>query len=161
MTRMFWLFALSAKISFLADRLTKAWAENNIPPGTRRESHCGRFVLTNVQNRGAFNHLLEKRPVLLKILSLLALVNCALLILGVFKNVDFNHSKSVRIFCGMLFGAGLSSVWDRFTKGYAIDFVQIACKNKPSPVFNLADVFIVTGGLGLLIVHKLGLIIKK
>ncbi|MDA7965955.1 signal peptidase II [Ruegeria sp.] len=57
------------------------------------------------------------------------------------------------LFCGgLLIGGALGNVVDRVLYGYVLDFLNMSCCGINNPfVFNLADVFIFAGALGLVL----------
>ncbi len=57
------------------------------------------------------------------------------------------------LFCGgILIGGALGNVVDRLLYGYVLDFLNMSCCGINNPfVFNLADVFIFAGALGLVL----------
>ncbi|NVO56203.1 signal peptidase II [Rhodobacteraceae bacterium B1Z28] len=57
------------------------------------------------------------------------------------------------LFCGgLLIGGALGNVVDRLLYGYVLDFLNMSCCGINNPfVFNLADVFIFAGALGLVL----------
>lgn len=53
---------------------------------------------------------------------------------------------------GLLIGGALANVLDRLLYGYVLDFLNMSCCGINNPfVFNLADVFIFAGAIGLVI----------
>ncbi len=58
-----------------------------------------------------------------------------------------------QLFCGgLLIGGALGNVVDRVLYGYVLDFLNMSCCGINNPfVFNLADVFILAGALGLVL----------
>ncbi len=51
---------------------------------------------------------------------------------------------------GLLIGGALANVFDRLVYGYVLDFLNVSCCGINNPfVFNLADVFIFAGAIGL------------
>ena len=57
------------------------------------------------------------------------------------------------LFCGgLLIGGALANVLDRVIYGYVLDFLNMSCCGINNPfVFNLADVFIFAGAIGLVL----------
>ena len=52
---------------------------------------------------------------------------------------------------GLLIGGALANVLDRLIYGYVLDFLNMSCCGVDNPfVFNLADVFIFAGAIGLI-----------
>ena len=59
-------------------------------------------------------------------------------------------SRLARVCTGLLVGGALGNVADRLIYGYVIDFLNMSCCGLNNPfVFNLADVFIFAGAIGL------------
>ena len=53
---------------------------------------------------------------------------------------------------GVLVGGALANVIDRLIYGYVLDFLNMSCCGIENPfVFNLADVFIFAGAIGLIL----------
>ena len=72
----------------------------------------------------------------------------------------FFYSKELKylIPLGIIIGGALGNVFDRIIRGYVIDYVMWTIKFlpiplfNPWPIFNLADVFTITGALILLVI---------
>ncbi|MGV6806263.1 MAG: signal peptidase II [Ruegeria sp.] len=61
-------------------------------------------------------------------------------------------SQRMLVFGGLLIGGALGNVIDRVLYGYVLDFLNMSCCGIDNPfVFNLADVFIFAGALGLVL----------
>ncbi|MES0825795.1 signal peptidase II [Ruegeria sp. SCP11] len=61
--------------------------------------------------------------------------------------------SKLMLFCGgLLIGGALGNVVDRVLYGYVLDFLNMSCCGINNPfVFNLADVFIFAGAIGLVL----------
>jgi len=82
------------------------------------------------------------------ILITLALVICVAVLLWARKNALTGFAQ---ISAGLLVGGALANVIDRLIYGYVLDFLNMSCCRINNPfVFNLADVFIFAGALGLI-----------
>ncbi|MEH6645891.1 signal peptidase II [Sulfitobacter sp.] len=82
------------------------------------------------------------------ILIVLAAVICIAVLVWARKNA---HSQISRISAGLLVGGALANVLDRLIYGYVLDFLNMSCCGINNPfVFNIADVFIFAGALGLI-----------
>jgi len=78
----------------------------------------------------------------------LAAVICIAVIVWARKNA---LTRIAQISAGMLVGGALANVLDRVLYGYVLDFLNMSCCGINNPfVFNLADVFIFAGALGLI-----------
>ncbi|CUH47378.1 signal peptidase II [Ruegeria atlantica] len=61
-------------------------------------------------------------------------------------------SKLMLVCGGFLIGGALGNVVDRLLYGYVLDFLNMSCCGINNPfVFNLADVFIFAGAIGLVV----------
>jgi signal peptidase II len=85
-------------------------------------------------------------------LIVVALVICAAVIVWVWRNAQ---PQIVRIGAGFLVGGALGNVFDRVYYGYVLDFLNTSCCGWTNPtVYNVADVFIFAGALGLVFFAK-------
>jgi len=58
----------------------------------------------------------------------------------------------MQISAGLLIGGALGNVVDRIVYGYVVDFINMSCCGINNPfVFNIADIFIFAGALGLIL----------
>ena len=81
-------------------------------------------------------------------LIILAAVICIAVVLWARQNA---HSHLSRISAGLLVGGALANVLDRLIYGYVLDFLNMSCCGVDNPfVFNIADIFIFAGALGLI-----------
>lgn len=53
---------------------------------------------------------------------------------------------------GLVLGGALGNMIDRFAYGYVVDFLDFIIFGYDFPVFNFADICIVCGGIGLILV---------
>lgn len=61
------------------------------------------------------------------------------------------QTRIAQISAGLLVGGALANVFDRLLYGYVLDFLNMSCCGINNPfVFNIADVFIFAGALGLI-----------
>ena len=77
----------------------------------------------------------------------LALVICAAVLIWVRRTV---MGVPAQLAAGLLIGGALANVLDRVLYGFVLDFLNTSCCGINNPfVFNLADVFIFAGAIGL------------
>jgi len=78
--------------------------------------------------------------------------SCAIM-LGVFLwSRRWQTNTRMMISAGLLIGGALGNVVDRLLYGYVLDFLNMSCCGISNPfVFNVADVFIFAGALGLVV----------
>jgi signal peptidase II len=82
------------------------------------------------------------------LLVVLALVICGAILIWALRA---GLGKWVMISAGLLIGGALANVVDRLIYGYVLDFLNNSCCGLNNPfVYNLADVFIFAGAIGLI-----------
>ncbi len=126
----------------LLDRLSKLYISNNFVLGESQIIIEGMLQFTYVRNTGIAFGLLAGRGWLLILLQALVIA-----LLLVFKLRYFPSQMLVNFCFAALMAGAISNLLDRILYGYVIDFVDIGIW----PVFNLADVFIVAGAAGLIL----------
>ena len=47
----------------------------------------------------------------------------------------------------LIIAGSLSNIFDRFTRGYVVDYIRIKTKGADKVIFNLGDIFILLGSL--------------
>lgn len=78
-----------------------------------------------------------------------SLAICAGVLIWLGRNTP---TRFMQICGGLLIGGALGNVVDRLLYGYVLDFLNMSCCGIDNPfVFNLADVFIFAGALGLVL----------
>jgi len=76
-----------------------------------------------------------------------ALVICAAVLYWVSRHAQ---PALARVSAGLLIGGALANVLDRVIYGYVLDFLNMSCCGINNPfVFNVADIFIFAGAIGL------------
>ena len=121
---------------------TKKWVEKSLPLGGRKVIVKNHLYLRHIKNRGmAYNTFSGKRKAIL--LSTAGLLS---FYAALFAQAAFGSgNRKLAMPLGVILGGGLGNFWERLRKGAATDFLYIKAKN--APVFNIADVFIVIGGI--------------
>lgn len=110
------------------------------------------FILTNVENTGAFLGMGSDLSEPMRILLLLAL---PVLVLGLVTYYIFREKSmdkwSLTAF-SMIIGGGIANVFDRFAYGSVTDFLHIDLGGVfRTGIFNIADVSVSTGMIMLLV----------
>ena len=125
--------------TFLLDQACKYWVNKNISEDESRKLLTPNLNITNVKNRGmAFGTFSNKRGLLL-IFSAVGLFS----LWGEYKNAKDKVSK---VGVSLMMGGGLSNVYDRVVKGCVTDYIYLDSK-RSTPIFNLADIFVLAGCL--------------
>ncbi|MCL2619122.1 MAG: signal peptidase II [Defluviitaleaceae bacterium] len=139
---------LSAVLVFATDQACKALVREKIPAGGSIPVVPGKFHLTHVRNHGAANGLFARRPRTLMFFTWAAVAGEVNIFFDLCKN--YRGDKLAWVFFALNIGGGASNVYDRLTGRPTVDYLQI-CPNRRSPAFNIADIFILAGSFGLLI----------
>ena len=133
---------LVAAGAFVADYKTKEYATSLYAQGKPRSFFKGHIRIGYARNEGFILNKFDKRHKL--VLAVSAAVFLMLATVYAFVLHKPAH-KALRISMGLLTGGAAGNVYDRWRRGYVTDFIHASFLKKI--VFNLADVFIVTGGL--------------
>ena len=107
------------------------------------------FTLTFTKNTGGAFSILSGNIFLLILISLLFLV-------FIIKYIEKEDKKIVKIFLSFILGGLLGNLFDRIFRKGVIDYLSFKIFNYYFPIFNLADIFIVIGVFGLLIMELRG-----
>jgi signal peptidase II len=103
------------------------------------------FILTKVENYGAFLSLGHNLPDAVKFILLTLLPLGVLLCSVVFLITNSNLSKATIAGACFIIGGGLGNVYDRMVYGSVTDFLHLDFVIFRTGIFNLADVSIMTG----------------
>lgn len=137
-------------VSVALDQLSKNIVRRDLIPN-REISYLGNhFILTRVENTGAFLSLGDSisgplRFILLTLLPILALV-AGLVIVIVRRDID----RWVLLAVCLMIGGGIGNIYDRLVHGSVTDFLYIGFGFLHTGVFNVADIWVSAGFLILL-----------
>ena len=98
------------------------------------------LLFTYVQNRGGAWGIFNNIPLLFIILI-------PIVVIGLFLYVWRSKNKLEIISICMIIGGALGNYIDRIFRGYVVDFIDF----RIWPVFNVADIFVVIGGVLLIL----------
>lgn len=116
------------------DLYTKKWAKEKLSFGRRIYVLNDTVELVYLENRGiAFSRLYNKK-------KLIIFMGVSLLF---FLGYFFFKESYYRLHLSFIFAGGVGNLLDRIHRGYVVDFIRLNFRN--SPVFNLADFYIITG----------------
>lgn len=131
---------------FLTDFLLKSHIEKKYEQKARHPRLGGKIILEKYYNRGAALNLLSKRPNFLKVLH-----TAVLFAIGVCYYFVLRRGGHIPAKLGgsLLLGGGLSNLYDRYTRGYVIDYfrINIGPKWLKRIIFNISDFCIFIGAL--------------
>ena len=126
-----------------ADQFSKAWVAHQIDVGTQIApipALAPLFTLTHVHNTGGAFSILPQAPALFSLLSIVMIA----LLLGLYARLE-GFGPALTLTVGLQLGGGVGNLIDRLQQGYVVDFLYV----HGFPVFNLADVALVSGTLAL------------
>ena len=134
-------------IGILIDFLSKIFIMNKLSVGESKTIIKDFFYITHVNNKGAAWGLLSNNTILLIIVSVL--FTC-LFIYYIEKNKLKIYEE---ISAGIILAGILGNMFDRIFRGYVVDFLNFYIFGYDYPVFNIADTFIVTGVIILMVFY--------
>lgn len=141
-----YLFLMSSIITL--DQALKRWAFNTLQYGHDLIVNSW-FNFSFAANRGVSWNLLNFQAD-----SLYVMLTCVIMVIiaAFFVYSVIQHLNKVLIyFESMVIGGALSNVIDRISRGFVIDFIDIHLGSWHWPTFNIADVFIVVGVVGMML----------
>ncbi len=140
------LYGLSF-IFVIIDQIIKYVISNNIILNTNITIIDKFFYLTNVHNDGAAFSILSGNVIFLILMTIISLV-----VIYFFFIKDKTTSKIEKVFISMLLGGIIGNFIDRLIHGYVIDYLETIIFNYHFPIFNFADICIVLGIIGIMLV---------
>jgi signal peptidase II len=143
----FFLLVIFANIG--CDQITKNMVREYIGYQETIPLIGNHFVLTNVENSGAFLSLGSDFPFLLKTLFL-SILPILFLIVGAYFLFTKKHINSyLALGISFTIGGGIGNIYDRLLYGSVTDFLNIDYHFIKTGIFNMADLSI-TIGIGLI-----------
>ena len=135
------------------DQISKSLVRENVAEKEMIEIIGNHFILTNVENEGAFlgaGSSFEKsyRIILLCILPLLILTA---LFYYIMKDKKMSGIMALSMAC--IIGGGIGNIYDRVVYGSVTDFFHIDLGLLKTGVFNLADVSIMIGMFSIVFIN--------
>ncbi|MCI8834789.1 MAG: signal peptidase II [Ruminococcus sp.] len=139
------LICITACLAML-DITLKSVIEGYLTRKEERTVQGGKIILRKVYNRGLCMNLLKNEPETVKFLSAYATV-----LLTIYQLFTLLRKKHLckKIGLSLLTAGAWSNTFDRWIRGYVIDYVGIQTKQKnlAKITFNLADLFIGVGSI--------------
>jgi len=134
----FWLTTL---LVLMIDQLSKLWVVNNFIPGESRVVLNKVLWLTYVQNQGAAFGILQGHSWLFFICAILVIVILVVI------NSKQHLPATMQLIFGLIMAGAIGNLLDRLRLNYVVDFFDLGWW----PVFNVADMAIVCGGILLVL----------
>ncbi len=135
----------------LLDQLTKLWIQNSIVLFTTHPVIPGFFNIVHVLNRGAAFGFLNRTDIQWQTYFFFAATALAVMIIGHLLRVARPEDKLLICGLGLILGGALGNLIDRIRMGEVVDFLDFYWKTYHWPAFNVADIAIFLGSLGLLV----------
>lgn len=135
-----WALGIVAGI-VTADGYIKNYMEQR---GKKANKTYGKVSIKHCQNKGAMYSLGQNRPDLVRKASFVMNGGVA------YKWITVRAGKKNVMKCigySMLLGGGISNLWDRWKRGYVVDYLHVNVAYIKKLIFNLSDVCIMFGGI--------------
>lgn len=140
---------LSAGI-FLLETLIKQKREENTE---NKEYLSGNVQITTYHNYGAFLNGGDKKPFVVKMMSILLTIGLTALFIFTFTRYG---KKQLRVGLAFLLGGAYSNTYDRLKRGYVVDYLNFPkmLGRIKNIVFNISDFCIMIGACLIVIKQK-------
>ena len=146
------LFAIIC-VNVALDQVSKAIVRNEISYQEQISIIENHFILTRVENTGAFLSAGHNLPEIIRFLLLTALP-IAVLGYGLYFLIsNKNIPTKMQIGISFLIGGGIGNIYDRIVHGSVTDFLFIDFGIFKTGIFNVADMSIMFG-IGLLLLQS-------
>ena len=133
-------------LNIILDQLSKFWIRGNVAPYSDISIIADYFIITNVENSGAFLGLGSDFSPVIKSILLLALPVGVLVTVLVYVFKDTSIDKLSLIGYSSIIGGGIGNIYDRFLYGSVTDFLFIDLGGVfKTGIFNIADLSVTTG----------------
>lgn len=128
------------------DLTTKAWASRNLMLNEKKELVKNHFYLWHIKNEGvAYNSFVGY----MKWIIAISAGSMMLFAVDLIRNVKQKKHPWQCFFMSLLLGGALGNLLERMKFGRVTDFLYWKGRNKP--IFNMADVFVLIGGVFLVL----------
>ena len=139
-------------LSIALDQISKIWVRNNFESYIENSIICDLFILIKVENTGAFLGMGSELPESLRILLLIVLPIIVLIFITIYTYIDKELDKISIIGFSLIIGGGIGNIFDRIVYGSVTDFFYLDFGSIfKTGIFNIADMFVTTGMILILI----------
>lgn len=135
----------------LLDQVTKLWIQNHMVLFTTRPVIPGFFNIVHVLNRGAAFGFLNRSDIQWQTYFFFAATALAVMIIFHLLRMAQDDDKLLIVGLACILGGAVGNLIDRIKTGEVIDFLDFYWKGYHWPAFNVADIAIFLGSLGLLV----------
>ena len=139
-------------VSIVLDQLSKALIRENIDQYSEIKLIGEYFILTNVENSGAFLGMGSDFSPFIKTIFLLILPIIVLICIMIYVYRDKEIDKISLIGFCFIIGGGIANIYDRIIYGSVTDFLFIDLGGIfKTCIFNIADLSVTTGMIMILL----------
>lgn len=131
---------------FTGELFWKDHVEREIPEGSSKKALRNTVILTKHHNYGAAFNTGERRPGIVKGISVLLTVLAAIFFIFSFGTVG---KGMLKFGLSLLLGGAFSNTYDRLRRGYVVDYfrLNVPAKSIRNLIFNISDFCIVIGAV--------------
>lgn len=131
---------------FTGELFWKDHVEREIPEGSSKKALRNMVILTKHHNYGAAFNTGERRPGIVKGISVLLTVLTAIFFIFSFGTVG---KGMLKFGLSLLLGGAFSNTYDRLRRGYVVDYfrLNVPAKSIRNLIFNISDFCIVIGAV--------------
>ena len=151
MRRSFKIALPLALLLIVLDQVAKTWIQHHMALYTTKPVIPGFFNIVYVLNRGAAFGFLNRSDIQWQTYFFFAATALAVLIIFHLLRMARDDDKLLIIGLACILGGALGNLIDRIKTGEVVDFLDFYWKSYHWPAFNVADIAIFLGSLGLLV----------
>lgn len=152
MSRRYRVIALSALAVLILDQLTKIWIQSAIPVWEKGFTVIpGFFDIVHILNRGAAFGFLNRQDIDWQRPFFIAVSILALGLIIILARSKEDDGPFYVYGLGLILGGAVGNLLDRIRMGVVVDFLDFYLGRWHWPAFNVADMGISLGAVGLLV----------
>jgi signal peptidase II len=151
MRRSFKIALPLALLLVVLDQVVKTWIQHHMVLYTTKPVIPGFFNIVYVLNRGAAFGFLNRSDIQWQTYFFFAATALAVLIIFHLLRMARDADTLLILSLGSILGGAVGNLIDRIRTGEVVDFLDFYWKSYHWPAFNVADIAIFLGSLGLLV----------
>lgn len=136
------IYLLLLKGIILCDVFTKHFVRKKLPEGEKVEIVKDKFYFWHIKNKGVAYNKLARYPELVICITSAAIGALSICMAMAVKQKE---KRVLKFSFACILGGAIGNLIDRVQNKSVTDFIYI--QKKRAPIFNIADIFIVLGGL--------------
>lgn len=139
-------YILTILTIFTGELFWKNCVEKEIPENSSKKVLHNTIILTKHHNRGAVLNTGERRPEIIKWISIILTTMAAILFICSFGLVG---KGMLKLGLSFLLGGAFSNTYDRLKRGYVVDYfrLNVPVKRIRNLIFNVSDFCIMLGAV--------------